>query len=100
VLSISPAASEAIKGLVAVSDLPEGAGVRISNRPEQVGTFNLSLAPEALESDEVVEEHGATVFLEDDAAQLLDDKTLDAQTQGEQVAFTILEGGGDPSAGA
>jgi hypothetical protein len=31
---------------------------------------------------------------------LLDDKTLDAQTQGDQVAFTIVGGGeGDPGAG-
>jgi iron-sulfur cluster assembly protein len=100
VLTISPAASEAIKGLVAASDLPESAGIRISNRPEGPGTFELTLAPEPGEADEVVEQQGATVFLEDQVAQLLDDKTLDAQTQGEQVAFTLVEGGpGNPSAG-
>jgi Fe-S cluster assembly iron-binding protein IscA len=100
VLTISPAASEAIKGLVAASDLPENGGIRISNRPEGPGTFELTLAPEPGEADEVVEHQGATVFLEDEVAQLLDDKTLDAQTQGEQVAFTIVEGGpGNPSAG-
>jgi iron-sulfur cluster assembly protein len=101
VLTISPAASEAIRGLVAASDLPESAGIRISNRPEGPGTFELSVVPEPAEADEVVEERGATVFLEDEVVPLLDDKTLDAQTQGEQVAFTIVGGGrGNPGAGS
>jgi iron-sulfur cluster assembly protein len=95
VLAISPAASEAIKGLVAASDLPENAGVRISGHPEGSGVFDLSLAPEAAEADEVVEERGATVFVDDQIAPLLDDKTLDAHTEGDQVAFTIVGGGRD-----
>jgi iron-sulfur cluster assembly protein len=100
VLTISPAASEAIKGLIAASNLPEDAGVRISNHPQGPGIFELSVVPEAGEADEVVEEQGATVFLNDEVVPLLDDKTLDAQTQGEQVAFTIVGGGGgDPGAG-
>ena len=98
-LTISPAASEAIRDLIAASELPESAGIRISNRPEGPGTFAVSLAPEADDADEVVEERGATVFLEDEVAPLLDDKTLDAQTQGDQVAFTLVRGGGDPSRG-
>lgn len=99
-LTISPAASEAIKGLIAASDLPEDAGVRISSHPQGPGTFELSLVPQAGEADEVVEEQGATVFLDDEVVALLDDKTLDALTQGEQVAFTIVGGGeGDPGAG-
>ncbi len=100
-LTISPAASEAIKGLVAASDLPDSAGIRISSHSQGPGTLELSLAPEAGEADEVVEEQGATVFLEDEVVPLLDDKTLDAQTQGEQVAFKIVGGDrGSPSAGA
>jgi iron-sulfur cluster assembly protein len=101
VLTISPAASEAIKGLIAASDLPENAGMRISSQPQGPGAFGLSLAPEAREADAVVEEEGATVFLDDEVAAMLDDKTLDAQIQGEQVAFRIVEGsGGDPTAGS
>ena len=94
-LAISPAASEAIKGLVAASDLPPEGGVRISRHPQGAGMFELSLAPEAGEADAVVEEQGATVFLDDEVAPLLGDKTLDAQIQGEQVAFTFVGGGGD-----
>jgi iron-sulfur cluster assembly protein len=99
VLAISPAASEAIRGLVAASDLPEHAGVRISGHPEGSGMFDLSLTAEAAEADEVVEERGATVFVDDQLAPLLDDKTLDAHTEGHQVAFTIVgDGGDDPGA--
>ena len=86
-LSISPAASEAIRDLVAASDLSENAGIRITNRPGVPGTLDLSLVPEADEADETVEGQGAAVFL--------DDKTLDAQRHGEQVAFRIVERDGD-----
>ena len=94
-LSISPAASEAIRDLVAASDLSENAGIRITNRPGVPGTLDLSLVPEADEADEIVEGQGAAVFLDDEAAELLDDKTLDAQRHGEQVAFRIVERDGD-----
>jgi iron-sulfur cluster assembly protein len=100
VLAISPSASEAIKGLVAASDLPPDGGVRISSHPEGPGTFELSLAPEAGEADAVVEEQGATVFLDDEVAPLLDDKTLDAQIHGDQVTFRFVGGGGDDAGAA
>jgi Fe-S cluster assembly iron-binding protein IscA len=94
VLTISPAASDAIKGLITASALPEGAGIRISGQPESAGVqLEVSLAPEAAEDDEVVEQEGANVFVESQVAPLLDNKTLDAQTQGEQVAFALVEGG-------
>jgi iron-sulfur cluster assembly protein len=93
VLTISPAASEAIKGLIAASDLPENAGVRISSHPQAPGSFELSIVPEAGEADKIVEEQGATVFLDEEVAGLLDDKILDAQTEGEQIAFAIVRGG-------
>jgi iron-sulfur cluster assembly protein len=99
VLTISPAASEAIRDLVAASELPDNAGIRITNRPGVPGTFELLLAPEAGEADEVVEERGATVFLDDEAAELLNDKTLDAQIHGEQVAFTLVGRSGDEDGG-
>src|ERR687896_394638 len=97
VLAISPSASEAIKGLVAASNLPPDGGVRISSHPEGPGTFALSLAPEADEADAVVEEQGAVVFLDDEIAPLLDDKTLDAHTQGDRVTFTFV--GGEQNSG-
>ena len=99
-LAISPVASEAIKGLVAASDLPPDGGVRVSSHPEGPEIFELSLAPEAGAADAVVEEQGATVFLDDEVAPLLDDKTLDAQIHGDQVTFMFVGGAGDDSGAA
>jgi Fe-S cluster assembly iron-binding protein IscA len=39
----------------------------------------------------VIEEHGARVFVEANAAILLDDKVLDATTDRDQVAFTFVD---------
>jgi iron-sulfur cluster assembly protein len=47
--------------------------------------------PLPAEDDEVVEEQGARVFLEPEAASLLDDKVLDASVEQDQVAFTIAD---------
>jgi iron-sulfur cluster assembly protein len=95
VLAISRAASEAIRGLLSASDLPPNSGVRISSHLQGQDIFELSLVPEPGEADAVVKEEGATVFLDDEVVPLLDDKTLDAQIHGDQVAFTFVGGGGD-----
>jgi Fe-S cluster assembly iron-binding protein IscA len=41
------------------------------------------------EDDQVVDEHGAHVFLEPHAASYLDDKLLDADIDGHQVRFAV-----------
>jgi len=43
------------------------------------------------EDDEVIEEQGACVFLEPEAASLLDDKILDASVEQNEVEFTIAD---------
>jgi len=57
----------------------------------------LTLASAAAEDDQLVEQEGANLFVANQVAPLLDDKTLDAQTEGEQVAFRLLEGGQAPA---
>lgn len=54
---------------------------------------NLQLSVVALpgEDDEVIEEQGARVFLEPEAASLLDDKIVDASVDQDQVEFTIAD---------
>ena len=47
------------------------------------------------EADAVVEEQGASVFVDDEVSSLLDDKTLDARIEGDQVTFAFVGGGGD-----
>jgi iron-sulfur cluster assembly protein len=55
--------------------------------------MNLQLSVVALpgEDDEVIEEHGARLFLEPEAASLLDGKVLDASIEDNQVAFTLAD---------
>ncbi len=48
--------------------------------------------------DAVVEAEGTPVFLESEAAEMLDDKVLDARVDGRQVGFMLREQGGEPTA--
>ena len=61
---------------------------------ERAGTqanFHLSVVALPAEDDEVIDEQGARVFLEPEAASLLDEKILDASVEQDQVAFTIAD---------
>ena len=61
---------------------------------ERAGTqanFQLSVVPLPAEDDEVIDEQGARVFLEAEAASLLEDKVLDADVEQNHVAFTIAD---------
>lgn len=93
-LAITETAAEAIKSLVSASEMPEGAGLRIAgDAAGEPGTLGLRVAPGPEEQDTVIDGDGAMLFLEPVAAQVLDDKILDAQTVNEdgqqQVQFAI-----------
>jgi len=92
-LALTDSAVQAVKRIVLSSDVvSEKSGLRMV--AEQTGmqtSLQLSVVPLPAEDDEVIEEHGARVFLEPEAASLLDDKVLDASVVQDQVAFTIAE---------
>ena len=92
-LALTDDAVEAVRNIVSSSDeLPETGGLRVV--AERAGTqANLQLSVVALpaEDDEVIEEQGVRVFLEPEAAALLDDKVLDASMEQNQVEFTIAD---------
>jgi iron-sulfur cluster assembly protein len=92
-LALTDSAVQAVKRTVLSSDVvSEKSGLRMV--AEQTGmqtSLQLSVVPLPAEDDEVIEEHGARVFLEPEAASLLDDKVLDASVVQDQVAFTIAE---------
>ncbi|HVL63606.1 MAG TPA: iron-sulfur cluster biosynthesis family protein [Actinomycetota bacterium] len=92
-LIVSEEAATAIKDLCDSPGAPDGAGLRIYARPisDNEATLELELAPEAAPGDQVMEESGATIYLEPHAAVYLNDKVLDAQTDDEQVRFMINE---------
>lgn len=91
-LTLTPDAASAVRAIVAASELPsEAGGLRIAADPAE-RALTLSLAAVPAEDDEVVDAGGARVFLDEPAAQLLDDKVLDAgpDDQG-RVQFGIGE---------
>jgi Fe-S cluster assembly iron-binding protein IscA len=89
-LTLTNDAAVAIQHLV--SDQP-GAGLRIS--PQSVDGSELQLGLSVVvgpaATDEVIDEQGCRVFVDEQVTPLLDGKTLDVQTTVDErgVAFTI-----------
>jgi iron-sulfur cluster assembly protein len=91
-LALTDNAVEAVRSIVSSSDNNETSGLRMVAEPAGTqANFQLSVVPLPAEDDEVVEEQGARVFLEPEAASLLDDKVLDASVEQNQVTFTIAD---------
>jgi iron-sulfur cluster assembly protein len=92
-LALTDNAVEAVQEILSSSDeAPEMRGLRLVAEPA-AGRMNFQLSVVGLpaEDDEVIEEHGARVFLDPEAAALLGDKILDAQVESNEVAFTIAD---------
>ena len=94
-LAMTDHAVEAIRGIVTAPGVPDGAGLRIAMQADsaQPDALEVTVAELPAESDQVVDEDGARVFVEDRAIELLDDKLLDAQIDGTRVGFTLMEQG-------
>jgi iron-sulfur cluster assembly protein len=92
-LALTDSAVEAVKNIVSSSDeASETGGLRMVAEQKGMRTnLQVSVVPLPAEDDEVIEEHGARVFLEPEAASLLDDKVLDASVEQDQVAFTLAD---------
>jgi Fe-S cluster assembly iron-binding protein IscA len=92
-LTISPQASEAIRGILASENIPDGSVLRISPQqeagPEQTPGLMVSVTDAPPPDDQIVEGDEVEVSVEPSTAQMLDDKELDAEVQGDQVAFRI-----------
>jgi Fe-S cluster assembly iron-binding protein IscA len=80
-LTISESAAEVIKVVLAGGDSGQDAGLRIAavGDSESGQDLQASIAAEPAGEDQVVEESGVRVFLDQQAASVLDDKTLDAE---------------------
>ena len=97
VLTLTPAAAEVVRTLVEQSEAPDSGGLRIATGDNAVDGVELELAlveePEELE--ETVEQEGATIYLDPEAAELLADKLLDAQVAEDHVTFMLRDDPGD-----
>ena len=100
-LTITSNAAEAIRAIVESTEVPDQGGIRISiaHQNGAQASLELAISPAPMEGDEVLEEEGAHVFLDELAAVALDDKSLDAEIEGDQISFGIVErddGGPEP----
>ncbi|GAB3548154.1 Fe-S cluster assembly iron-binding protein IscA [Actinopolyspora lacussalsi] len=93
-LTISENAAEVIKLILVGGESPEGAGLRISSSEGEASPESLEAAvanaPE--DSDQIVEQSGVRVFLDEQAATVLGDKTLDAERDDNgELGLTVSE---------
>lgn len=99
-LTLTPAASEAVETIVTQMGPTENAGLRISAAGSATddaapsGELQLSVVPEPEPEDAVVE--GAPIYVEPETAEFLEDKVLDAEVDEEQVRFSIYEQPSEP----
>jgi iron-sulfur cluster assembly protein len=90
VLTLTDNAVMAIRDLAAQQGAPESGGLRITTDPGDE-SLTLTMAKQPAQGDQVVDNEGARVFLDPDAARMLDDQSLDAGFDpqgGVQFGFT------------
>jgi iron-sulfur cluster assembly protein len=94
VLTLTDSAVQVIRTVTSQPELSPQTGLRIAtqSQPEEPGTLALAVADGPQAGDQIVEEQGARVYLEPDAASILDEMTLDASVdeQGD-VTFRLAE---------
>lgn len=90
-LMLSENATSVIRNLAERPEFPEGAGVRIGEAGD--GNEGLAIMPATTprRDDQVVEAEGARVFLDETAAEVLDDKILDARVDTDGRVQFVLE---------
>ena len=90
-LAVTDNAAAVIRDLADRQEVPEGTGLRIASDPT-AGGLTLSLASQPLDGDQVLDAAGARLFLDPQAALLLDDKALDAAVDAQGgVQFAVAE---------
>jgi Fe-S cluster assembly iron-binding protein IscA len=90
-LAVTDNAATAIRDITSQESIPAGAGLRIA-ADETAGSLTLSLVAEPYEGDQVLNASGARLFLDAEAALLLDDKELDvAVDPSGEVQFAVAD---------
>jgi iron-sulfur cluster assembly protein len=96
VLTLTSNAAEAVKRIAeASSELPKESGLRIEAQPTEEGqvSFGLAMVESPDANDQVIEEAGARVYVEPEAALILEDKVLDATVVADRVQFSLSDQG-------
>jgi iron-sulfur cluster assembly protein len=91
-LTLTENATTVVKGIA--DQVPEAAGLRITGGPAEQPSLEVAPAAAAEPGDATVEQEGATVYLDENAVLLLDDKILDARVDDEgRVEFALGQQG-------
>ena len=77
-LTLTENASAIVNEITSQPGLAETAGLRITTEDSPEPAFAVSAAQAGEPGDQVVEQGGATIYIDPSAAELLDDKILDA----------------------
>jgi iron-sulfur cluster assembly protein len=77
-LSLTPNATTVIRSLITGAQLPDSGGLRIASTQDGQQAFTVSTAGSPEVGDQVVEDGGARVFVETEAASALGETILDA----------------------
>lgn len=93
-LTLTENASTIVNEITSQIGLGESGGLRISADDSTQPTFEITAAEQGEPDDQVVEQAGATVYLDEAAAVLLDDKILDATVDEQgRPAFAVAPQG-------
>ncbi|HUK71435.1 MAG TPA: iron-sulfur cluster biosynthesis family protein [Streptosporangiaceae bacterium] len=88
-LTLTRPALEAIRTLTTQPGLPTETGLRIAPDGGDGGSLTLAVSDGPQIGDEVIESEGVRVFVQSDAAVVLDDKSLDAEVDDQGVTFRL-----------
>jgi Fe-S cluster assembly iron-binding protein IscA len=92
-LTLTPAAAEVVRLIIADAPFEDGGGLRIArgDATEEGTALEMTLVDSPEEDDEAVESDGGTLFLEPQAAELLNDKVLHAELDDGEVRFAVID---------
>jgi len=91
VLQLNATAKEVIRDILEASPLADGAGVRLSTAAVDEHTEELSLliVEGPTRVDEIIEEDGVRIFLDEDASLYLADKVMTAERSGPAITLSF-----------
>jgi iron-sulfur cluster assembly protein len=89
VLTLTDRAADTIRALTSQPGVPADAGLRMSMQGSDEGRLALSLEGRQPD-DAVIEDAGARVYVQHDAASVVEDRQLDAQLDEEGRASFVL----------
>ena len=100
-LALTPTAAEVVESIVSQQELPDTAGLRITSEEGDAAAdgsgsqrdLRLAVVEQPEAGDALVE--GSQVYVESgETADLLEDKVLDAEVEGNEVRFSIAQQAG------